>query len=134
MIDVNQYIGLPYRVEARGPDYHDCWSLIRLVYRDHLGIELPLNTGYSETMTEQTSSMISGGKSDWREVEHAQPYDVVLFNVYGAPNHIGLIIAPGMMLHTTSQKNACIESYRRPVWASRIEGFYRHSGSATIPQ
>ncbi|MEC8919180.1 MAG: NlpC/P60 family protein [Pseudomonadota bacterium] len=124
MIDVNEYIGLPYQVEGRGPKAYDCWGLIRLVYADRLGIDLPSNLGYDETLTAHTSEMIEQGRDGWLSVAAPSAYDVVLLNVAGSPNHIGLVIAPGWMLHTTHQKNACIESYTRPAWRQRVEGFY----------
>lgn len=125
MIDVSEYIGLPYQVEGRGPKAYDCWGLIRLVYADRLGIDLPSNLGYDETLTAHTSEMIEQGRDGWLSVTAPSPYDVVLLNVAGSPNHIGLVIDPGWMLHTTHQKHACIESYTRPTWRQRVEGFYR---------
>lgn len=115
MINVTEYIGLPFESGGRGPR-HDCWSLVRLVYADRLGIELPLHTGYADTLTDETSQLMVAARSEWREVTDPEPYDVVMFNVDGKPNHIGLVIAPGLMLHTTRHKDACIESYRAAQW------------------
>ena len=125
MIDVSEYIGIPYETGGRG-ERVDCWGLVVRVYADRLGITLPENTGYTATMTPETGAMIAAGKADWREVTEPEPFDVLLFDVDGSPNHIGLYIAPGWMLHTTDQGDSRLERYTRPLWYSRIEGFYRY--------
>ncbi|KFF50451.1 hypothetical protein GY26_01815 [Gammaproteobacteria bacterium MFB021] len=129
MIDVSEYIGLPYRVEGRGPDAYDCWGLVRLVYAERLGIALPSHVGYDATLSAHTASLIEQGRPGWRAVADPEPYDVVLLNVAGVPNHIGLVVAPGWMLHTTQQKSACIENYQRVTWRNRVEGFYMYEKS-----
>ncbi|WP_069383952.1 C40 family peptidase [Halomonas caseinilytica] len=133
MIDVTEYIGLPFESGGRGPRY-DCWGIIRRVYADRLGIELPLHTGYADTLTDDTSRLMVAARSEWREVAEPAPYDVVMFLVDGRPNHIGLVIAPDLMLHTTRHKDACIESYRAAQWRSRIEGFYRYDHACCSPE
>lgn len=123
MIDVSEYIGLPFEPGGRGPAY-DCYGLIRLVYAERLGIELPPHCGYSEVMTDTTADMIAAGTADWQPTDSPAPWDAVLFNVDGKANHIGLVIGPGMMLHAAPGKDAAIENYLRPYWSARIEGHY----------
>lgn len=125
MIDVSEYIGLPFQSGGRGPRY-DCYGLLRQVYADRLGIQLPEHVGYAGTMTPTTAAMIQAGLVDWVEVSEPSPWDAVLFNVRGDPNHIGLVVSPGWMLHTTHQGDSRIERYTRHLWNSRIEGFYRY--------
>ncbi|MDT8895490.1 NlpC/P60 family protein [Halomonas sp. I1] len=133
MIDVSEYIGLPFAPGGRGPRY-DCWGIVRRVYADHLGIELPLHTGYADTLTDDTSRLMVAGRADWREVADPEPYDVVMFNVDGRPNHIGLVIGDGWMLHATRHKDACIERYRGIYSQDRIEGFYRYDHDCRPPE
>jgi len=41
-----RYIGLPWVLDAQGPDAYDCWALVRAVQRDHFGRTLaPLDAG-----------------------------------------------------------------------------------------
>lgn len=124
MIDVSEYIGLPFEAGGRGPEY-DCYGLLRLVYAERLGIELPTHCGYSDVMTDTTADLIAAGAADWVPVGEPKPWDAVLFNVDGRGNHIGLVVSPGYMLHAAPGKDASIESYQRPYWRARIEGFYR---------
>ena len=45
MIDVNDLIGCPYELGARGPERYDCWGLVIEIYR-RAGVMLPqFNTG-----------------------------------------------------------------------------------------
>lgn len=37
-----RYIGAPWQSGGNGPESYDCWGLVRAVYRDIAGIELPL--------------------------------------------------------------------------------------------
>ncbi|MBW5802054.1 C40 family peptidase [Halomonas elongata] len=126
MIDVTEYIGLPFEPGGRGPRY-DCYGLLRRVYAERLGIALPEHAGYSATLTPATAAMIRAGLVDWQPVSEPEPWDAVLLLVDGRPNHIGLVLGDGWMLHTTRHKDACIESYRAPQWRDRIEGFYKWS-------
>ena len=36
------YLGKPWRNGADGPDAFDCYGLVRAVYRDRYGIEMPV--------------------------------------------------------------------------------------------
>lgn len=40
MIDINRYVGIPYKEGARGPDAYDCYGLVMSVFED-AGIRLP---------------------------------------------------------------------------------------------
>ncbi|PHR17287.1 MAG: phage tail protein [Sphingopyxis sp.] len=122
---MDEYIGIPFVAEGRSRDGCDCWGLIRLIYRDHKGIVLPTYTGYGDPLARAATDLIEAGRVDWEKVTQPQPYDAVLFLVRGQPHHIGLVIRPGWMIHTARGKQSCIESYNRPLWRSRIEGFYR---------
>jgi len=126
--DFSEYVGIPYRAEGRDRAGCDCWGLLVLVYRERLGIELPSHTGYIDPLSDAAAAMIEAGKSDWQQVTEPVPYDAVLIRVDGQPHHIGLVIRPGWMLHSTAGRDSCIENYLRPYWRARIEGFYRHVG------
>nr|WP_300312726.1 NlpC/P60 family protein [Halomonas sp.] len=132
MIDVSEYIGLPFAPGGRGPRY-DCYGLLRLVYAERLSILLPEHAGYSQTLTPTTAAMIQAGLVDWTEVPEPAPWDAVLLLVDGQPHHIGLVVSPGWMLHTTRHKDACLEPFTSLYWRDRIEGFYRYDHACCSP-
>lgn len=125
MIDLSEYIGIPFLAGGRDRAGCDCWGLLRLIYQERMGLLLPAYTGYDDPLSAQAAALIQEGRTDWQVVESPEPMDAVLFKVAGRPNHIGLVVAPGQMIHSAAGKDSCIESYNRPLWRSRIEGFYR---------
>ena len=49
----------------------------------------------------------------------------VLFNIAGAPCHIGVVLERWRFLHAMRGRNSCVEDLDAIQWARRIEGFYR---------
>lgn len=125
-MDLSDYVGIPYLAEGRSRAGADCWGVVVLVYRERLGIELPAHTGYGDPLSPAAAATVAVGRQAWEQVWQPAAFDVVLFTVRGAPHHVGLVIRPGWMLHSVAGRDACIESYRRPYWRARIEGFYRY--------
>ncbi|MFP1683331.1 C40 family peptidase [Alloalcanivorax sp. C16-1] len=135
MIDLSDFIGIPFRAGGRDRSGCDCWGLLRLIYRERLGLELPSFDGYQEPVSAQSSALIQANRGDWQLVASRADWDVgravpgeldaVLFTVGGRPNHIGVVVAPGQMIHSAAGKDSCREAFTSPTWRSRIEGFYR---------
>lgn len=117
------YIGLPY--QPRG-----CWELVRLFYREEFGIELP---GYADEYAKlsraeqrEIATLIRAERSEWQQVVDERRGDAVLLRITGEPSHIGVVVEPGKMLHVFRGNTSCIESYRSPKWARRVDSFWRH--------
>lgn len=125
--DFSDYIGIPYRAEGRDRAGCDCWGLVVLIYRERLGVTLPSHAGYGDPLSPAAAAAVAAGRAAWQPVVTPQPLDVVLLRVNGAPHHIGLVIRPGWMLHSAAGKDSCIESYVRPYWRARVEGFYTYA-------
>lgn len=123
---IDTMIGLPFKAGGRGPVYYDCYGLVRLFYEKCYEITLPTHTGYSETLTERSSAMIAANLCEWVEVADPQYGDVILFNIDGRPNHIGIYLDRDTMLHTSRSKDSCIEKFKRSYWLNKIEGYYRY--------
>ena len=124
-MDLSAYVGLPY--QDRG-----CWELLRRVYREQLGIDVP---DYAEAygrlearQRAQLAALIAAERRPWLAVQEGQERagDAVLMRITGHPSHIGVVAEPGRFLHVFQGATACIESYRSPRWRPRLEGFYRH--------
>ena len=131
--DLNEYVGLPFRLGGRTRDGIDCYGLLRLVYSEQLGIELPAYAGEYVDGTERTelAAIVSGGlESDWEPVERPFTGDAVVTRVIGQPTHVGVYIEPDRMLHIRREAGSCIERLGSSAWSRRVEGFFRCRRSA----
>lgn len=132
-----KYIGIPYKTYGRDLKGVDCYGLILLIYKEHLGIELPdpntykswaesheyLNAFYSES-----ENVVSWYHKLWTPIEGVpHPYDVVLIRLFEElepPSHIGLYIGDGKFIHSMENLPATI--HRLDYWKKGIYGIYRY--------
>jgi cell wall-associated NlpC family hydrolase len=126
---LDRFVGIPFADKGRTFDGCDCWGLVRLVLAELRGIALP---SYSEQYVaaedrRALSELIAGELGPWREVPDGseQPFDAVLMREGRFARHIGLVIAPGRLLHVEQGRTSCIERYRDGVIRPRVVGFYR---------
>ena len=134
MMDLKEFIGLPFETWGRTYDGCDCWGLVHLFYRDHLGIDIPdyIETGftdYNKNERELVSSVIDAGKNTWKSVQlnETQYGDVIIFALMGYPVHVGIALNNKDMLHTQEVTNSCIDRYKSFRWQKRITEIYRHA-------
>jgi len=129
------YVGLPYRDKGRGPDAFDCWGLVRAVLADVFHAELP---DYADAYTDAAdrdsvaAAVQAGLREGWQRVASPREGDLLILRVAGRPWHCAVMVAPRMFLHCPPpdargrQLLSCIERVDAPMWARRIEGYYRH--------
>lgn len=126
-----QYVGIPYKSGGRARDGCDCWGLVALVLGERFGVcvadyDGPLFEGRhtAEAVAEAAESFaarfIEVGRNGGE-----QPGDGVLLRMLGVPLHIGVVVAPGLMLHVEDKCDSVIENYRSLHWRSRVLNFYR---------
>ncbi|MEW6263388.1 MAG: NlpC/P60 family protein [Thermodesulfobacteriota bacterium] len=132
---VSSYIGLPFREAGRERSTGlDCWGLVRLVLAEKLGLDLPSFEGVAyrkgcdmaalgETMREFRRCL------HWAPVLQGQEecFDLIWLRTAGAPIHVGLVVAPGWMLHVEQGCDSVIESYTGLRWKRRILEILRPS-------
>lgn len=101
MIDVNEYIGKPYELGARGPDRFDCWGLVMDVYAQ-LGRALPdWKSENDEPM--KIARAMQAGVSDALENNHAVPvlepraFDIALLFRGNFAHHCGIYCFGGIL-------------------------------------
>jgi sulfur carrier protein ThiS len=124
----DKYIGLPYKEKGRDITGVDCWGLVCLYYRDELGIELPsYQEEYNSPDDPNVIRAISLYKDSWELTTTPSEGDVVLFNIYGEPRHIGVYLGNNRFIHSREGSDSVIDSIASPRWASRIEGTYKYS-------
>lgn len=126
-MDVSRYAAIPFAEKGRDMTGCDCWGIVYLVYRDLLGIELPLYTEkYQNTEDEKVlAAAINGEKVKWEEVETPEAGNVVLMRLKGQPMHVGVFIGGGMFIHCLSGSGTVIERVNSITWRNRIVGYYR---------
>lgn len=131
MADFNQFLTIPYVNKGRAMDGADCWGLVRLIYKDHLGILLPSYEGVDAENEEETTGMILRGREsgDWVEIgfPDRQPYDLVLMQCRGTPWHIGLTVDPFNFIHAHPIRGMNLCPFSDKSWSRRRLGLYRLS-------
>jgi len=124
---VSEYIGIPFAGHGRDRNGCDCWGLVRLVLAEQFGISVPsYDAAYSDCCSSEVGPHIDRVASEWQQVDPALPGDVVVMRITGRPWHVGLVIAPGRMLHVERGLDACQERFDGQHWRNRIVGIYRH--------
>ncbi len=125
-------IRVPFMDKGSDWDAWDCWGMFLIFYRDVLGVTLPSYTesyqdaGHSAESRQRLSTLFAANMGAWRRVDEPEPGDGVLLLIGGRPIHVGLALGGGLMLHTECRINTVIERLASPMWAKRIEGFYRY--------
>jgi len=124
----SQYIGIPFKSRGRDRNGVDCWGLLRLIYREQLGIELPSYGEEYDSALDYRAVLttIERHMHEWKPVTDARIWDAVLLRIRGLPIHLGTVIGEGRMIHVTRGISTCIEGYTSPLWRDRILGFFRH--------
>lgn len=126
------YIGLPWRERGLDRDGIACWGLVRLVYAEHLGLQVPDYAAEVASLQEraEVAAVFAGGTMGglWASVpeQTARPFDVVVFRRAGLDAHVGLVVEAGRMLHITDGQDSAIIDYGTGRWAPRLSGVYRH--------
>lgn len=131
-METRQYIGIPFLDHGRTREGCDCYGLVRLVYREQLGLDLPdLGDGYSCAYERgEVDSTVAGTLSEtWNRDVTADPWqagDVMIFRRAGVEAHVGLYVRPGYMLHVVAGQQTAIERYDTSVWKNRLSRVIRH--------
>lgn len=133
-----KYMRIPFK--EFGSDFTgcDCGGLLRLVYREELGIELPDWTSqYTTTerrgacdldniFDEQTSPMGAFPKQI-DDLKDVQPFDAVCMRVGPYRVHTGIVTIPGSFMHIQEGGTTVVERYDGLKWQTRLIGVFRHA-------
>lgn len=89
-VDVNDLIGKPWRLGARGPDAFDCWGLTREVLQ-RMRPDKPLPDWTRDGMTrDRQRSLMAGEIPAWCEPAYGFPHGSLLFSERAA--HIAIVV------------------------------------------
>ncbi|WMT85558.1 C40 family peptidase [Pelagibacterium sp. 26DY04] len=126
-----KFLGLPYEPLGRSVAGADCYGVCWLVLTS-FGVPAPSYAGEyaSSEEVEEVSAFIGRTKGQWVSVERPKELDLVTFRRGGWESHVGIVVKPGLMLHSSRGKPSCIEDYTSGIWANRLTGFWRHRALA----
>jgi len=135
---VNDYTHIPFTEQGRGHGGCDCWGLVRLVLFEQAGVEVPSYTECYQASTDGgvLSPLIEKERADWPCVEAGDErcFDVALMKSYyglgqkavAGDYHVGIVVAPGIVLQCEVGKGTTLGRYLRDIRLSnRLRGFYR---------
>ena len=127
MSSINAFVGLPFLDKGRGYHGVDCWGLVRLYYRDELGIMLPSYADYNGVEdVENITYLINHYRDDWYPVDEPRRGDVVLIKIAGVATHVGVYHTQGRFLHVQIGKYSELARINSETWRRRIVGYYRY--------
>lgn len=130
MKDYTKYLLVPFEHQGRTYNGADCFGLLRLFYRDELGIDLKdFAEDYPLHWWERATYFLSLYEEYGFEPTDTPKYgDVVAFkNNLHTLGHCGVVLEDGMFLHMTTG-GAAISSSLRGTYAKSICGAYTYRG------
>jgi cell wall-associated NlpC family hydrolase len=127
----DDYIGIAFAFDGRTRQGCDCWGLVRIVYAEQLGVELPqIGGAYTEHSTASLRRIHAAAAAEaqrWHEVKAPEPFDVVLLRRGKVNAHVGIVCGRKQMLHIQHGINAMVEPYNGLQWRHHVAGFYRYA-------
>lgn len=124
---MRRFIGIPFSDEVQTFDGCNCYGLVRLFYKDKLGIDIPALQVHSDHSNRVWATYLKEIGENWDSVDEPQLYDVVaMAQDVSHPRivqHVGIYIGDGKVLHTLNKIHSHIvtlESVRHSV-----RGFHR---------
>jgi cell wall-associated NlpC family hydrolase len=129
--DFSPYVGIPFLDRGRDRAGVDCWGLLRLVFGELAGVELPsYSEDYRTTADDAANAdLIAGRAAPWSEVDEqfVRPLDGVLMTRAGIECHVGLVVRRGLVLHVgLGLTFSRIERYHAMRLRRRTSRFLRH--------
>lgn len=124
----HKYLYVPFAEKGRTLEGCDCWGLVRLIYKNERGIELPsYDDLYADTNQKALIAGVIGEnlETGWFEVETPQEFDIVILDMIGFPMHVGLVTKKDHMLHCLKGMGTVHENLTGARWKHKVRGYYR---------
>ena len=126
-----KYLLIPFMDGGRSAKGLDCWGLVRAVYADQLGIELP---SYGEISAEEFRKIAAQMAADcksaevWLPVDKPAPFDVVTMTLGTGKviAHVGVMVDEKTIMHIEPDSYPALMRTTHPFVSRRLRGFFRH--------
>lgn len=127
----DRYVGKPFADEGLGPDSYHCWGLVRAVFRNEKGIELP---AYGEITAKDLLAMAHRvdaveALDPWQLIATPQAFDVALMRGPRGGRgivHVGVMVDARHVLHIQKSTHSVIVPVSHYSVSGRIAGYRRH--------
>ena len=120
MIDLAKYIGIPFKGRGDSFDGADCYGLLRLFYREELGIDVPDPKVCCGITKLAFSAYLKESQAHWKIVQKPELYCAVALaldpNIPAQVQHIGIYLGD-KLLHTLSNVGSNISKISDYKWA-----------------
>lgn len=128
---LSELIGKPYKHNGRGPDYFDCYGLVKYIYKEFLDIELPEYIDYKQDWYKKEnvlSTQLNKFSDLWYAVKAPIEWDILTFShgVEKVTNHCGIYIGFDKMIHCYENNPVLIDRISRPYWKKNMTGIMRY--------
>lgn len=119
-----KYVGIPFKELGRDRSGCDCWGLVRLVYNEELGIDLPSWDSHQGPKDHDTIRyLLSEAVEVFREVDSPKEFRIALFKSPVSVLHVGVVINDvSRMLHSSRGRDTCVEPIAKHT--NVLKGFY----------
>lgn len=126
----DDYIGIPFRSKGHSMEGLDCFSLVRLIYKDLLNIDILKASSSALRSMDIEKEYLAESSKNWVEVNEPQKFDVVAMahdpKIPHIIQHFGIYIGNGKMIHTLLGVNSHISTLKE--YNYYIKSYYRYKG------
>lgn len=128
--EIQALVGIPFINKGRDPKIGlDCWGLAKHASKTLFGIIIPSYSDKYEFSNgdDASQALINNKGFPWGKVpsDKIRPGDLLECRILDKPWHVGILVAPGLMLHTQEGTGSITDSILGIKWAHRISGYYR---------
>lgn len=132
------YLSIPFAEHGRTRLGVDCYGLVRLIYQEQRGIELPsyveqyATTNDADEITALLRNELTGG---WREIRLAEVrlFDGLILRLKSHPTHFAMVLDPPWFIHAATRVHAAgktwIERWDSMMWRHRVIAAARWQGA-----
>lgn len=123
MFNYLDLLSVPYKEGGRGPEFLDCYGMLRECYLRDWNIEIE---DYPTRDSREKNIMImhDAAMNDWVKVPARTPRCAVTLLVAGYA-HIGYMINENDFIHTLDKHGPGIDPVRSLRWKNQVTGFYQ---------